>query len=268
MLTTRLRQWFLKRFIVISEIIGYALSAAVGLGILYSVFVEVEILTKVKGELRPSCMEIKEGADALFIEYLAASGEHVAKGQPILRVSVDDASKRSILLRHQLEEAVASLESDSSGESQASLEDARRALAALPPAEEKVETLAAPCGGFFQPLAGVRENDVVPAGSALARVYDMSVLRLDSVQGDARIADGQEARAVIPGMQERLVGQVSVIMAPSNHVSISFQDAPQAAREIMFASLFGKSEEKLDAVEAEVVVGHQSLFKKMFGRRQ
>jgi hypothetical protein len=263
-----------KRFVVISEILGYTLSAAVGLGVLYSVFVEVEILARVKGELRPSCMEIKVDADVLLIEYLAASGEDVAKGQPVLRVVVDEASRRRMLVRHRLEATVAALESDSSGESQAALEDARRALAVLPPVEEKVETLTTPCDGVFRQLADIRENNVVPAGKALALVYDMSELLLDISPGaslvDSRVADGQEARATIPEAQERLIGHVvtATITDTSNGFSIRFQGVPQADRDHMFTLLFGENKGVLGSVDAEVVVGHQSLFRKTFGRRQ
>ena len=274
MAIARWRQWFSKRFVVISEILGYTLSAAVGLGVLYSAFLEVEILARVKGELRPSCMEMKVDADALPLEYLAASGEGVAKGQPVLRVAADEASRRRMLVRCQLETTVATLESDSSHESQVAIEDARRALAALPPVDEKVETLTAPCDGVFRQLADIRKNDVVPSGKTLALVCDMSELLLEISQDaspvDSRVADGQMARASIPALQESLVGHVatSTVADTSGGFSIKFQDVPQAVRDYLFTGLFGEGKGLPNSVDAEIVVGHQSLFRKAFGRRQ
>lgn len=267
-------RWLSKRFVVLSEIIGYTLSAAIGLGVLYSVFVEVEVVARVKGELRPSCTEIKAESDTLFVEYLAASHGNVRKGQPVLRVVTDAAARRRILVRRQLEATVAALASDPTGESRAALEDTRRALATLPPVEGKTETLTAPCDGVFQQMPDMGKDGVIPAGKALALVYTMSELLLDASPEasamDSRIADGQEARMTIPGTQERLAGRVILAdgAAASKGVTIQYDDVPETVRGRVSTLWFGKDREALKTVEAEVVVGHQSLFRKTFGRRQ
>jgi hypothetical protein len=268
-----LRQWFVKRFVVISEVVGYAISALVGAGVLYSLFVQVEVLSTVTGELRPLSCELKAIGQMLPVECLAASGTEVTQGQPVLRVTSDRSGQQVTLARRGLQTSVAMLEQEPGAESKTAIEDARRALAALPPVAS-VEILAAPSGGVVKQLVDADKSDVVSAGEPLAVVYDISQLVLAGPLGnsfaDGRVAKGQEARVTVPELGERIIGQVTAVDSVDGKktVSVQFSNISPAVRDYARSVVFGENAGKPNSVRAEIVVGRQSLFRQTFGRKQ
>jgi biotin carboxyl carrier protein len=179
LLTRRLQKWFSRRFVVISEILGYTLSAIVGLGVLYTVFVDTEVLARVQGEIQPSSVAMKADTEVLLFEYIVKSGDSVKQGQPVLRVVADQASQQRIHARRLLETAVAALEIGSGADSSASLEAARHALAVLPTGKDQVETLTSPSDGFFFVPTESGQGDAISKGKNLALIYDLTQLSMD-----------------------------------------------------------------------------------------
>lgn len=270
-----LGQWLQSRFVQLTEIVGYSMSAVVGIGVVYSLYVQVEVIARVNGELRPLSAEVKADGDAIPIEYLVASGDEVVEGQPVMKVAIDEESRRRLKARRWVEAAVAVLASGSSSGDSSALESARATLALMPQVDEAV-ILAAPATGMFWQEVDATQAPVVPRGEALACLYDMRDLVFEAPLGSqptvTRVAEGQDTRGTvsISGQQQKLVGRVLDVVGveTKKNVSIRFVDVPQVVRDAVFRPLYGENNEKLEPVSVEIVVGHQSLFKQVFGRNQ
>ena len=267
------KQWFAKRFVVISEIIGYTISIAVGIGVVYSLFVRVEVTARVEGDLHPARTEAAARTDALLIDYMVSTGQEVKQGQPILHAALDDASQRRVQTRRRLEAAVALLEAHPDGDAPAALEETRRAIGALPPPETG-EIIPSPTDGLFKELVEPGQEELTPAGKPLAFVYDMSQLRFDGPLGasatDQKAAEGQTARTTMPGIPAPILGRVEAVntSATPKTVSIRFDGISPEVRDYFYARVFGQEQPSSSSAHADLVVGYQSLFKQIFGRKR
>ncbi len=268
-----LKQWLLERFIIISEIIGYAVTAAVGIGVIYSLFVRVEVIARVEGELHPARTEVVADADVLPINSMVSTGQEVKRGEPILRVARDETVQRRVLTRRRLEAALTLLETKPDRDTGVALGETRRAIAALPPPDTG-EILTSPAEGILKQLVDPNLEATVSAGKPLAVVYDLSQLQFDGRLGastaDQKVAAGQTARVAIPGVPVPIVGHVESVNAgdTSKTVTIRFDDPSPEVRELFQARILGQGEPDAMSVHVDIVVGSQSLFKEVFGRKR
>jgi multidrug efflux pump subunit AcrA (membrane-fusion protein) len=271
-LITGLKNWFIRRFVVICEIVGYALSGLIGATVLYSLFVQVEIHVRITSQLAPVSTPVRAESDALLVEYLISSGQNVEEGQPVCRIEDDPEMQRRALARHRLEEAVAVLSQSASGDS-AALERARQALEALPKPGTGV-LIHAPSSGVIMNLKDLNQFDLVRKDEDIALIYDPAKLALSGSLGtskaDAMVAANQVARVKLPEFPEPLVGRVEAVESTDSTklVTIRFDNVPQPVQQHFSTLLLEKDNAPLPSVTAEVIVGHQSLFSETFGRKR
>jgi len=244
----KLRHLLWTRFIVISEILGYAMSGAVFIGVLCSLFIQVELVSKAGGTIHPLYEEVVTDSDALVIEYLVNSGESVVTGQPLIRVAIDEPTQHHVMVRRLLTATAALLEANVTADSDTALKNVRDALLALPlPAEGQI--ISATSDGLMKQTVEPAELSLVPQGTPLAIVFNPSVLVLEGTLGtsntDGRVVEGQLARVTVSIEFENLSPQVQ------EHFSDSLSDNVHVVSQ---------------DVATDIVVGHQSLFKQMFGR--
>jgi len=263
------KHWLSRRFVVLSEIVGYVLAALVGAAVVYSMLTKVDVVAKISGEAKPSASELTLDRDALLTAQLAAPGSDVVGGVPILRIAADPKDQRRILARRRLTAAIVDLEAEADEQSRAALDESQRALEVLPlPAQE--EDLAAPAAGFVAYRADLADVGTIPAGEALAIVYQSDRLLLETTLGDTAadqlVAPGQEVRATVPESGDRLTGRV-VSVDPERKVLVAFSDIPEEVQKRIRAAVLDESALRLPVLNAEVVVGSQSLFKQMFGKK-
>ena len=73
-----LGKWFARRFVFLSEVAGYGISAAVAAFVIYAAFAQTDVSITVEGALRPSSTALTAKAEALVLERLVADGAEVA----------------------------------------------------------------------------------------------------------------------------------------------------------------------------------------------
>jgi len=268
----KVRHFFRTRFVVMSEILGYAMSGAIFIGVLASLFIQVDTVAKTGGRIHPSYREVVADSDALVIEYLARSGENVVSGQPIVRVALDKATQNLILARRHLSSTAELLGPNSDNASLAALHGVRTALEALPPPDGG-RILSAAHDGVVQHVIDPNDMDIIPKGTPLAILFNHSVLALEAVLGnsnaDSQVVEGQMVRVTIPEVRDTLAGHVTGVQTEDGitRVSVEFEDVSLHVQEHFRALLPDDEQVPSQQVEANIVVGHESLFKQMFGRK-
>lgn len=270
---TRYRRWLNARFVAIVEVIGYLLSAVVGVAAVYSMIAQVEVLARVTGPIAPISALVASDKQAVLIEYLAASGNEVKAGDAVCRVATSPEDRARVLAQRHYRAAVAALEAVPSSSSVA--EQARSLLTALP-APEAPETLTAAVSGLLKTLPDPSRDEAAAAGSPFALVYDLGTLELAGPLEPAnseRVAVGQTARVTLPNYPVAIEGAVvsvregEVPAEPPKSVTLRFQNTPEEVRKTLRDILSTSDVFPPIPIRADIVVGHQSLFRYMFGKK-
>lgn len=269
---SRLKWWMNARFVLLIEIAGYTLSVIVGAGAIYSMFAQIEILAHANGEIHPVFATVSTDKDAVVVDFAVPSGEAVSAGQPVCRVVTEPEARRRLLAQRQLTVVIFSLERDREATSAKALAEAKAALNSLPPVGEP-ETLPAPAPGIVKQLVNAETTETIWANTPLAAIYDMDTFALEGIvepNGAVRVAEGQTARMTLPGIPALVVGKVLSKTALPAGVSVvlRFEHVSPQVTEMFRQLLFGGgTTTPIPPVRADIVVGHQSLFVNMFGRK-
>jgi len=259
-------------FVVLMEMVGYVMSAAILVGVLYSLFVKVEILAHANGVVRPESDIVAAPDEVLLLRYLAPSGENVIAGQPVCQVVVETAAKDALVAKRKLSAVATLLQTREDSKLDAVLTNVREALGDLP-ADVGAETLSAPRAGILQHAVESGADVPAPAGDPLALVHDMTRLRIEGVLESLnaeKVAEGQQVRLTIDPIAEPFMGYVAAVSrsGETRQVLLQFQDVPEAVQHHFHKLLFdAETPSALPAVRAAIIVGHRSLFRQMFGRR-
>jgi len=245
----------------------------VGIVVLCTFVVKVEILAHVNGPLKPASVDVFAGTNALLVEYLVKTGDEVAQGAAVCRVVTDPVVQRQALVRRQLQATISVIEQDSSQLAADTLEQTRAALATLPP-NDRSEEITAPRGGTVKRLIEPSQSGIVSATTPLATVYDLSRLTLDATIDPGAIAElvaeGQTVRVRLPGQGGEIRGSVQAVMTEgaTKRAIIGFAGVAPLVHERFRSMLCGDGGEALATTGADIVVGHRSLFKDVFGRKK
>lgn len=267
------KHWLSIRFVALAEIVGYVLCGIVGIIVLCTFIVKVEILAHANGTLRLVSADVVVNRDALLTEYLVSTGDEVSQGAPVCRIITAPAAQRQALAGRQLQATISVLEQDPSPAASDTLERTRAAFATLPPID-RGEELAAPISGTLKRLIDPNQSGITPAGAPLATVYDMTRLVLEAsiVPGGAAdmVVEGQDVRVRISDKLGQIQGRVHSVGTDgtTKRASMYFEGVSPAIRERFRSILHGESAEGLATVSADIVVGHRSLFKDAFGRKK
>jgi len=257
-----------RTFAILAEVAGYILSLAVLAGVLYTVFVRAEILASVEGELHPVSSTIESDASCVVLQYLAASGALVKAGDPVCRVVTDPQQHQAALVELHLAEAMHLLDGVQQGRFKEFADDSRPVLDALRNGEH-AETLVAPVPGVFKPMRDSSFIGVVPPRTPLAAIYQFDALELHGDVQNGKTQDvrpGQLARLELKEWPASLSGAVKEVdqQTPATAATLRFDDPPEDVRNGLRAIVLGEG--NLPKVKAEIVTGHHTLFKQIFGR--
>jgi len=277
------KRWLARRYVFLAEVTGYTLSGIVGLIVLSTFLVKVEIIAEGSGIVGPVSTDIVADTDALLTEYLASTGDEVLAESPVCLIATDSADRLQALARRDLEATILALEQAPSLIASDTLTHARAAFATFPP-NERGEEITTPESGMLRCLIDPQRSGVIPAGVPLARVYDVTRLVLDAPLGQSgaadMVAEGQVVRMELfeqvegdgkgAGERQQLHGRVQTISTDgaAKRVVVYFADIPAVTREHFRSMLRDDGEDALPTVSVDIVVGHRSLFKDVFGRKQ
>jgi hypothetical protein len=268
---THRRSWLTKKFVLLSEVLGYSLSGAIFVGLIVTLFIRVDITVHATAELRPTCHDVTRPEDFLIVEYLVADGATVIADQPIARVLLDPAAQQRTVARRQVLESVSLLENGGSAESAAALKELKRALANLPQIED-CESIVTPWSGVLRHEEVPWRAGTIPGGTALALVCDLKTLEMQaqiggSEGGDA-IAVGQPAGIVIERLNAVMMGEVAEVHRDDHDtgIRIEFTEIPAIVEDHFADVIVNDPSSDPIVLQANIIVGSRSLFMEMFGR--
>lgn len=266
------RRWVEQHFVVVAEVIGYAVTVVLVSFLAYTLFVSVEITVTGTGTLRPVCTDVTVDVEALPVEFLVSSGQEIAAGQAVCRVVLDPRTQRRLMALERLDAASALLDLDPDVP-RATLENIRNLAAALPTADGKA-TLDASESGWVKWSVDADTLDPVPPGEPLARIYDLTWLVVEATVPAAKtnrvIEPGMSVRVKLEDFPGPVVGTVVTVTDGEDdqrNVTARFEAIPEAWQEHFHALVFDEGADEFPPVTVEVVVGHRSLFREIFGRR-
>lgn len=264
-----IRVWFGRRFITLVEIVGFTTSAILGVGVAYTLWKHEEVLAYGWAKPQPLSAYVTVQKEAVPIEWLVAPGDDVFAGTPILHIVTTPGASQRLRAQRQLAQAQASLEAAGTPDAAAALAYTNQAADALSSIVPE-DTVLAPGKGGVMPLVSVEANDTIPAGTTVAVVYDLSALTCDltlEVKKANKIEIGQLARLTLPGIEEPLEGKVvsADLTDEGGTASLRFENLSEEVRTLLYDNLF-VNDVPFAMLRAEIVVGHQMLFVKLFGR--
>ena len=263
------RQRLARRFVVWSEVFGYALCLLVFAGVAATALIDVDVTTPLSGEIHRDCSDLTAGADVVVVEYTVADGERVSRGQPVIRAIREHIVQKQWLARATVAASLASVESEMGPDSDASVR-LRRALAQLPePAAP--ETVTAPRDGAFLPVRSREHPAIVPRGSPLARICGERFVAVVLVDRSAasRIVAGQAAAAFVTATGETLSGRVASVRPLPRGVEVRVEFASILPRTLALLRRDHVSDAQArtaPAVQLNVTVDRRSLFTEMLRR--
>jgi len=264
------RQWLSHRFVFVCEVLGYAIIAVVGIGIVYGLLARVEVVASATGPVEPPTVDVVAESECLVTECLVVRGAAVEKGTPIARVVEDPEAQRVTQASVKLHEALALLEQGSKSESQA-VAQVRGALSELTVPE--AITLTAPAAGRLKQEHNTGPGTPCPSGGVIARLYDLSQLTMQGTvesRSAEKVVVGNLCRLTLPEGAEVPEGTVEAVKKEGKtaKVTLRWKEVPLAVQDLYAAALFGDGKGAvIESARADIVVGHESLFRRTFGRR-
>jgi hypothetical protein len=268
---TNRRSWLTKRFVFLSEVLGYALSGAIFVGLIVTLFVRVDVTVHATAELQPTCRDVTHPGDFLIVEYLVANGATVTADQPIARVLLDPAAQQRTLARRQVLESVSLLENGGSAESAAALNQLKSALANLSPIEDG-KSIVSSWGGVLRLEEVQGPAGVLPGGTALALVCDLKTLemrtQIGESEGGGAVAVGQRTRVLIESLDAVMMGEVAEVHRDDHYtgVRLEFSEIPPIVQDHFANAIVSDPTSDPLVLQVNIIVGSRSLFMEMFGR--
>ena len=264
-----LARWLSRRFVLLAEIAGYAISAAVGAFVLYAAFTQTEITASVEGTLRPSTTPVIAVPDAMLVAYLAADGADIVSGTPVCRVVTDPAEQRREQVRGKLAEACSLLSQGTDDASVALYKRAEALLSEIPPSPV-ASLVPAPTGGVLRLAPAARGGGSGKPAEPLATIYSPDSLAFEgSLPVNTSVAQSQPAIIVLPDGGPALKGTVLAVdtKAKPAKVTVVVTEVPAALAQEYRAALAKPLPDTWPAAKARIVTGYHSLFKQLFGKR-
>ena len=261
--------WFTKRFVRLIETVGYVVVVIIGLSVLYTCFMQVEITSPASGTIRPFHVDITCDADGVVVSISVSSGDRVHEGDEVCRVVTDPESVRRAQVYIGLNDVIDSLKA-------ADQPDLKRARDGLEKVRDQIvstpvtKSLKAPATGRLQLIGNIKPGTLFKSGEPIARVLQFNRLVMDGALGGNnadKVEVGQTARLTLDiGKGAVLVGRVTAKPEGENAVLLEFADVPPGVMN-HFGNLT-ETEKPVPPPGAEIIVGKQSLFSYLFTRKQ
>lgn len=267
-----IKHWFLTRFVTISEVIGYALALGVIGFAIVTWFIQVDVTVAVRGKLQLDETVVALDSDAVLLAYQAGHGDPVAEGAPVARVAERENDRTLALGLRKLEAAVGLLKRTADADIAALVAGTEgRDLKAASRVQGSV--LEAPAAGLLEQVAEVGDQ-IVPGGVTLLRIHNPAALRLEGAVPagkEEKVAVGMPVRVTHETTGETIVGEVVglVVQDDTTTARVRFDSPPEAVKTHLRDVLFGDAaEEEADSVTASIIVDQQTLFSRLFSKRQ
>jgi multidrug resistance efflux pump len=259
-------------FVAIMETIGYALCGLVGIGLLYSLVTQVDVLVSCEGSLTASTVAAVAPAESVVVDWLVEPGQKIKAGDPLCTLAVEPLSRDKARARHLLSAAWKDLDALTDAQSQTAAAQARSALDTLGFPQD-LRTVNAQGSGIVAPTGPALRSEMLKPGEAVAHTVDASCLVMVGTvppTESAKVAVGNPARVTAPHGGVVLEGRVlDVNKGAPNKVTLLFESIPESLQQSCLANFISPEAVPAETVlrKAEIVVGSSSLFRSLFGRR-
>jgi hypothetical protein len=264
----RLRLWINRRFIHIVQVLGYTVSAIMGIGAIYCLVTHEDVLAYGNGSLTPLSESLAVAEECVVYDWLIESGGDVTAGTPVARIVTDSQSAQRLRAARYLARARESLDQagEGSGGALRSINVALDDLDVVPP----TQTLQSPMRGVVVTHQDANGTAVLAPETSLATTYDLEVLLFTAVLEATKakhVAAGQVVRVTLDGVEEALEGRVvgEPEARDGGTIQIRFEQVPEAVQRVIRELLIAETA-SFPEVRATIVVGRRSLFGKLFGR--
>lgn len=259
-------------FVPIMETIGYALCGLVGIGLLYSLVTEVDVLVPCEGSLMASAESAVAPTESIVVDWFAQPGQEVNAGDPLCALAVEPLSRDKARARHLLNAACRDLATLTDAQSQSAAAQARAALDTLGN-PQGLQILDAPESGVISPTGPALRAELLKPGEPVAHIVDVSRLVMVGkvpVSESAKVAVGNLAKVTAPPSGAVLEGRVvDVNKDTPETVTLRFESIPESLRQTYLANFIISETDttEISTCKAEIVLGRTSLFRSLFGRR-
>lgn len=265
------RRFFNQRFVQAVEVFGYLVCAMIALGLAYAVWAKVDIVVQLEGVLIAPSTAIYAPGDVAVTAWAVEAGQPTEAGALVYAYVSDPAQRDTARARTLIAGAMEALKGNHSA-TQAAADHCARALEALPAVEGEVR-VTSPTAGIAVPSPLAALGATVPQDTVVARVVDVTRLQLEgSLTGNAaaQVEEGNPVRVTDPLSGKDLVGEVARVERENvtANVVLAFVQVPNETAEAYEHDVLNPDPASPPArVRARIVVGQQSLFKSVFGRR-
>lgn len=262
----RIRTWINKRFIIIIEIVGYLVSAILGVVAIYCLITYEDVYAYANGTLKPISKSLMTDQKCVIYNWTVSTGDIVQTGKPVANIVTDKIRFNRLLASRQLTDVIKSL--NMAGISSAieinKLQSMQDNLGQRP---ELMQVIYSPGKGI---ISVSNKTGVIKTGDTLATIYDLSTLVSDAILEASKadkVTKKQVVRLTLPELERVIIGQV--VDEPETEeggtIRIQFNEIPNEIQNY-FNVLATKQSVLFPKVRASIVVGRRSLFSKFFGR--
>ncbi len=267
-----IRRLLNQRFVQTVEVFGYLLCSLIGLGLAYSLYVKVDVVVPCEGTLAIPSSEITAPDQLTVTAWAAEAGRPVATGAALCSYVSDPAQRDRARARTLLAQSVVILAKDPDPGAKAAADICKHALEAVSGVDAYVSATA-PKDGVLIPAPAALPGAVLAKDALLARVVDLSQLELNGalVGGPAAEVEQGNPVTVTDGLTgAKLTGEVASVTKEGNaaELTLKFSPLPQElAEKYKQEAMHPETATPPARVKAFIVVGQQSLFNSVFGRR-
>lgn len=263
-----MRSKFSRRFVLFCEVTGYLLSFGVFAFVIYSAFTEVDVVTKVSGEVVFSSVPLEVDEDFSVLRYLVEQNTRVTTGDVICEGTKDHHVARQVKAYQKIAEAL-SLLGDQPETFSAAVEKLSSAENLLTPDFRQLEQIRAPESGIVQLQEDSKIDAPSPGKKRIAYIIVPEKYEFRAAlpkQGPQRILPGQPVRLLVSDLG-RFIGQVAEVEDRGGnwHVRVSLQLVERA--QVKGQEVAQNAKDYSVPGEAKIVTGKRSLFAEIFVRR-
>jgi len=263
-----IKLWINNRFIIIIEVIGYSVSAILGMAAIYCIVTYENMNAYANGILVPSSTSINVNQEYLIYDWVVNPGDLVESETPIAKIVTDKTAFQRLIASSYLSEAIKSLKDTEIPLNQnlETLKTQYNKIRGLP----EIKNISSEKRGIISIPNNIKKNTVLNPETDLAITYDLNTLFCSAeleASNSGKVTEGQTVTIILPETEQEIIGLVNKDpdAKEGGTVKLIFSNIPENAKQY-FKELLSSDSSSFPKVRATIIVGRRSLFAKFFGR--
>lgn len=261
------KQWFMRNFVTMSEVIGYIIAVAVIGGTIASAFFELDVVQSMEGEVAPVSIEIRTATPAVVNRFMSETSVQVKTDDVLCELVTSEEDINQLLARRMLMEAHKRLGATDLG---AQWREQLKNMLDEILSPQSLEQVTAPAPGLFVPVNDMILTRELEADAVLGKILltdEISIKGTTTGGKSSQIQVGQvvrfkENKTIFTGTVE------SVEVDGKNYsVTVIFETLPEALTQKAIAAARSNAEDvEVPTQSIGIIVDRISYFKKLFGK--